>query len=101
MSFFKKLFGGEKKPAEAIVGASESYEGVTLSARPIPEGDQWRLAGAIEKPHGDEVLSRSFVRADLFSSREQAESFALRKARQIVDERGDRLFADGEPDGRV
>jgi hypothetical protein len=34
----------------------------------------------------------SFLRADRFSSFEDAQSFTLVKARQIIDQTGDRIF---------
>ena len=99
VSFFSKLFGSKgtsDKPA-AIVGGEETegYNDLTLVAVPMKEGGQFRLAGRIEMRDGDRVLVRSFIRADLFSSREDTVAAAFRKGRQIVDQHGASLFSDG------
>jgi len=102
-SFLSKLFGAKSTAgANAQVrGDPVMYEGLSIQAAPVEAEGQWRLAGVIIKKteHGD--LERNFLRADLFTSREEAETFAIRKARQIIDEQGARLFASGESQGRV
>ena len=106
-SFFSRLLGGlSGKPAEDKSGPSErgepvSYEGLQIRAAPESAGGQWRLSGVIIKAGEDGDLERTFLRADTFASREEAESFTIRKGKQIIDEQGDRLFADGAPSGRA
>ena len=39
-----------------------------------------------------ELKTHTFVRADTMSSLEEAASFSIVKARQIIDQQGDRLF---------
>jgi len=99
MSIFSKLFGGGK--AETSRSDPVEYEGYLIIASPMPDEGRWRLAGAIVKESESGRLERSFVRADTFASRDEAESFAVRKGQQIVDEQGARLFADGEATGRA
>ncbi|MGJ7038082.1 hypothetical protein J2Y63_001318 [Shinella sp. BE166] len=96
-SFFSKLFGrGSDSAAPAKVAEeTEAYNDLTLVAAPIPEGGQYRLAGRIEKRDGDRVFTRSFIRADLFSSRDDTVASTFRKAKQIVDQHGPSLFNDG------
>ena len=96
-SFFSKLFGRGGEPASPakIAEETEAYNDLTLVAAPIPEGGQYRLAGRIEKRDGDRVLIRSFIRADLFSSRDDTVASTFRKARQIADQHGASLFSDG------
>jgi hypothetical protein len=43
---------------------------------------------------GEEELEYALVRADVFSSRDDAASYSIRKAKQIIDEQGEKLFAD-------
>ena len=59
------------------------------------------LAGVIIKQSDDGPLERTFLRADTFPSRDEAIEFSVRKAKQIIDEQGARLFASGEPSGRA
>ena len=105
-SFLSGLFGklrGSDTAAEAPRRSdkAESYKGYEIHPLPQSAGGQWRLAGIIVKAgEGDEAQEAEFVRADMFPSQEEAETFCLRKGRQIIDERGDNLFSatgDGAP----
>lgn len=102
-SFLSKLFGGggDGDPGTPQKGEPVSYEGLVIRAAPEKAGDQWRLAGVIIKSGDEGDLERFFLRADTFPSREEAESFAIRKGKQIIDEQGERLFADGKETGRA
>ena len=96
-SFFSKLFGrggGSDTPAK-IAEETEAYNDLLLVAAPIQEGSQYRLAGRIETRDGDRVLTRSFIRADLFASRDDTVASTFRKAKQIADQHGASLFSDG------
>ncbi len=89
MSLFKKLFGGgANAPAEPV-----QYEGFDIIPEPIPEGGRFRLAARIEKTIDGELKTHHVIRADVFDSREQAESFSVIKAKQVIDESGDRMFS--------
>ncbi|RYE83739.1 MAG: hypothetical protein EOP19_13170 [Hyphomicrobiales bacterium] len=93
MSFWKNLFGGGgSAPKEAETGEAESYKGFTIRAKLMPVGSEYQLAGSIEKDVNGETKVYEFVRADRFGSREDVQSFALAKARQIIDEQGNTLF---------
>jgi len=93
MSFLRKLFGaGPAAPAQEAPAPAEEHGGFTIRATPYQEGGQWQMCGVIEKEIGGEAKSHRFVRADRFAGREEAERFTLVKARQIVDQMGDRVF---------
>ena len=77
------------------------YEGLIIRAAPEPAGDQWRVVGVIIKQGDEGDLERTFRRADTFSTREETETFAILKGKQIIDGRGSSLFADGEESGRA
>ena len=100
-SFFSRLFGkAATSDTEASVAPEAiEYEGYSIRATPQRAGDQWRLAGVIIKSSACGDLRREFIRADTFASRDDAEQFAIRKGKQIVDEQGSRLFADGAATG--
>ena len=92
------MFSGGGKPASEAAGPSgepQLYNDCTIYAEPRREGSQYRLAGRIEKKVGDEVLVRNFIRADLFSSSDDALECTVRKAQQIIDQNGPSLFSDG------
>jgi hypothetical protein len=93
MSFLKRLFGGGSQPAaEAGPAATAEHEGFMLKATPYQEQGQWQMCGVIEKEIGGELKSHRFVRADRFPDQAQAAEFTLAKARQIVDQMGERVF---------
>lgn len=58
------------------------------------QGGQFLTAALIEKDgEGDTGVRRhDLVRADTHGSAEAAATFAIQKARQAIDEQGDRLF---------
>ncbi|MFK7881370.1 HlyU family transcriptional regulator [Roseobacter sp.] len=90
MSFLKKLFGGgAEAKAEA---ATETYEAFKITATPIAEGNTFRVAALIEKEVSGEMRSHNLVRADTVQGLEEAQKACFRKAKQVIDEQGDRLF---------
>ena len=93
MSFWKSLFGGSA-PVAAKPAKSEDYNGYTIYSAPVADGGQYQLAGRITKTIDGTEKEHVFMRADRFSSFEDAESFAFVKARQIIDQSGDRIFKD-------
>jgi len=95
MSFLKSLFGmgGAKEPKAPSVDAQDEYKGYTIKAMLMPAGGEHQLAGTIEKDFGCEVKVYKFIRADKFSSKDDAATTALAKGRQIIDEQGDAIFS--------
>jgi hypothetical protein len=94
--FFSMLSGGGAEPkAEAKVEPQE-HAGCRIFAEPMREGSQIRLAGRIEKDVDGRTLVRTFVRADMFTAMDDALDCTFRKGRQIIDQNGASLFADGQ-----
>lgn len=91
MSFWKSLFGGGST-AKPVASRSEEYKGFTITPRPYMESGQYQLAGIISKEVDGAVKEHKFVRADRFSSADDAVEFTLLKARQMIDQSGDKLF---------
>ena len=91
MSFWKSLFGGSAAPA-AKESAPVEYNGYTIRPAPFREGDKYQTAGTIEKEIGGVRKEHRFIRADSHPSYEDAASFSVSKARQMIDLQGDRLF---------
>ncbi|QIG46368.1 hypothetical protein G5V57_00500 [Nordella sp. HKS 07] len=96
MSFLKSLFGlgGGKAGGDGPVAAAKEAEhkGFIIRATPYKEGGQFQTAGTISKEIDGEMKEYKFVRADRFSTLEEAADLSLSKGRQIVDEQGDRMF---------
>ena len=106
MSFLSRLFGlgarssDDHVPVEAPGAEPIEYKTCLIVAAPKDEGGQWRVAGAIEKQVDGTLLKRTFVRADLCMTKEEAVEVSHRKGRQIIDQ-NPRLFDDPEDMGPV
>ena len=89
----RNLFGGgaSSTPPQAA-NEPDSYKDCLIYAEPMAEGGQWRLAGRIVQGEEDGAKEYKFIRADIFSNRDEVEAATLRKARQIIDEQGKALF---------
>ncbi len=92
MSFWKSLFGGSSESAEAKASASVEYNGFTIRAAPYKAEGQYQTAGTIEKDVGGVRKEHKFIRADRHAGYDDAVEFSLAKARQIVDQSGERMF---------
>jgi hypothetical protein len=99
LSRIGSIFGGAKQEQSAVRRDEEMvvYQDLRIYPMPIPEGGQWRLAATIVMGTGEEELEYALVRADVFSSRDDAVSYSVRKAKQIIDEQGEKLFAVDTP----
>ncbi len=92
MSFFRKLFGGGAKDEAQASGPSEDHEGFTITATPYETAGRWQLCGVISKEIGGERKEHRFIRADTYGSKDDAIAFTISKAKQIIDQQGDRMF---------
>ncbi|QLQ18341.1 MAG: hypothetical protein HZT43_06130 [Exiguobacterium profundum] len=86
MSLLSRLFGSKSEKPEATP-SSEDHKGFRITPKPIREGGQFRVSALIEKDGRHEL-----IRADTMASLEEAMVLSLAKARQMIDEQGERLF---------
>ena len=98
VSFLKKLFGGGDAggPDKAAAADSVEYRGHMIRPTPMKAGAQFQTAGLIEKEIGGTVKSYRFVRVDKHASREDAVALIIIKGQQIIDEQGDKIYADAK-----
>ena len=90
---FGKLFGGGGgESATEETGEAVEHEGYTIVPEPIREGGQYRTAGIIRREIDGEMKEVRFIRADNTTDRDGAMDHSLRKAKQIIDEQGQRIF---------
>ncbi len=92
MSFLKRLFGRGSVAPKSNPAWEAEYEGFTIRATPQTEGGQFRLCADISKEVDGEIKTHKLIRADMLPSGDEAAKAALRKARQVIDEQGDRLL---------
>lgn len=90
MSFLKKLFGGGDTPKPEPT--AETHKGYRISPTPVAEGNTYRVAATIEKEVDGEMRSHKLVRADTLQGLEEAQAACIRKAKQVIDEQGERIF---------
>ncbi|MRU16480.1 hypothetical protein FDP25_13640 [Roseovarius sp. A21] len=91
MSLFSKLFGGGK-PKPEPEAETETYEGFRITPAPQTDKEGFRVAARIEKEIDGEVKVHQLVRADTLRSLDEAQEFSLRKAKQLIDQQGERIF---------
>lgn len=91
MSLLRKLFGGGGESPAKEVPPTE-YNGYDITPAPQPEGGKWRIGAHIRKEIGGEAKSHHLIRADTLDSEDAAIEASLGKARQMIDEQGDRIF---------
>jgi len=94
MNFLKKLFGGGGADSTPKSVAQVDYEGYHIITMPLSEGGQFRVCATISKEIGGEMKEHKLVRADVCSTQEEASDIALRKAQQIINEQGERIFGN-------
>lgn len=95
-SFLKKLFGGGAAGGADKGSDTDSveYRGHLIRPTPMKSGAQYQTAGVIEKEIGGTLRSYRFVRVDKHASREDAVALIVIKGQQIIDEQGDRIYAE-------
>ena len=92
MSLFGKLFGGRPKSKAAPEAEAESYNGFRITPAPQSDAEGYHVGAVIEKEIDGEVKRHDLLRADVVRSLDEAQAFSLRKAKQVIDEQGERIF---------
>jgi hypothetical protein len=93
MSFWKSLFGGGgSESQDGKPSAPVEYNGFTIRAAPYKAEGQYQTAGIVEKEVNGVRKEHKFIRADRHASYDDAVEFSLAKAKQIVDQQGERMF---------
>ncbi len=87
-ALFNRLFGDAAVPDTE--GAE--YNGYRIRPAPYRRQGQYQTCGIIEKEVAGVLKEHRFIRAEMHPTREAAISFSIAKARQIIDEQGERLF---------
>lgn len=91
MSFLKKLFGGAGEAAKDTEG--ETYKEFRITPNPAKESGGYRIGALIEKEVEGQTRSHQLIRADTIQSLDAAEEASVTKAKQVIDEQGERIFS--------
>ena len=94
MSFWKRLFGGgsSAESGAPVPGQTVEHEGFVIRPAPFKNEGQYQTAGTIEKEIAGVRKEHKFIRAERHSTLDEAVTFAVMKAKQIIDEQGERIF---------
>ena len=99
LGWLKRLVGGGAGGGEGgKAGAehpTETHDGFEITPAPLRKEGGWLTAGVIAKDVGGARREHRFIRADTHSSEDEAARFSVLKARQIIDEQGERIFREG------
>jgi hypothetical protein len=94
------MFSKLKAALSSLVGATSEqtvfpvveYKGYRIRPTPYLSNNHYQTAGTIEKDAPDGLKKHEFVRADTYDGRDDAIAFSITKAKQLIDQQGDRLF---------
>ena len=86
--------GSGVEGSEAPAVPATEYKGYRIRPTPFKANALYQTAGTIEKDAPDGLKTHRFIRADTHPSRDDAISFAVSKAKQIIDLQGDRIFTE-------
>jgi hypothetical protein len=92
MSFFSALFGRGSAENSSKAADPVAYKGYVICAAPYKNNGHYQTAGTIEREIEGVRKEHRFIRADAYASYDDAVSFTINKARQIIDLQGDRIF---------
>jgi hypothetical protein len=97
MSFFSALFGRRADAKAAKPADPVEYKGFTIRAAPYKNNGHYQTAGMIEREIGGVRKEHRFIRADSYAVYNDAVTFTVNKARQIIDLQGDKIFDQAPP----
>lgn len=94
MAFWTKLFGGGDAGASVASPQAEAveYKGFRIVPEPMSTDGQFRVAATISGEVNGEAKTHKLIRADVLRDHDDAVEASLRKAKQMIDEQGARLF---------
>lgn len=95
MGWFSALFsGGQSKQAKATVTPTD-YKGYLIYPEATAESGQYRVCGRICKEIDEQVMTHHFIRSDLLGNQDDANSLMITKAKMMIDQNGNKIFARG------
>lgn len=92
MSLLSRLFGGGSSSTPAPKSEPVAHEGYRIYPEPAKESGGFRIGARIEKDVDGETKTHQMIRADICTSADQAEEASIGKAKQLIDQQGDKIF---------
>ena len=91
--FLKNLTGAGKPGAQAYDEAEAvEYKGFHIAPAPMKDASGWRVAAFIYKTIEGERCTHHLIRADVFGDRAFASELSIRKAKMVIDDRGEKIL---------
>lgn len=90
---WRRLAGGTIGASEGPPVEPVEYKGYRIKPAPYLSDRHYQTAGSIEKDTPEGMKEHKFIRADTYASRDDAIAFTVMKAKQIIDQQGDRIFS--------
>lgn len=90
---WSRLAGGASTASAGPPIPAVDYKGYRIRPAPYLSNGQYQTAGSIEKDTPEGLKEHKFIRADTYASRDDAITFTISKAKQIIDQQGDRIFS--------
>jgi hypothetical protein len=87
-----RLASGAADSSDRPAIPAVEYKGYRILPAPYRSNNQYQTAGTIEKDTPEGVKEHRFIRADTYPTRDDAVAFTVSKAKQIIDQQGDRIF---------
>lgn len=84
--------GAAAPEAAAAAAAEVEYKGYLIRPTPYKNNGQYQTSGTIRKDTPEGMKEHKFIRADTYASLDDANAFAVMKAKQLIDQQGDRMF---------
>ena len=95
LKFLGKLTAGKRQDSDPANNLEAvTYKGYTIVPVPKQDRGQWTTEGYISKDIDGVSKSEHFIRVDTHMARDEAANYSILKAKQIIDEKGDKLFRD-------
>ena len=88
MNFLSRLFGKSEPAAPTAI----VHKDFRIFPQPLKEGSVFRIAARVEKDFGAETKVHNLIRADTRTSLGEAMDASTDKAKQAIDQLGDKLF---------
>lgn len=92
MSLLSRLFGGGSSSASKPQADPVAHEDFRIYPEPAKESGGFRIVARIEKDIDGETKTHQMIRADVCNSADEAEEASIAKARQLIDQQGDKIF---------
>ena len=91
--FLKNLTGLDKSGDPGSQEAETvEYKGFHIAPAPMKDASGWRVAAVIYKDIDGERCTHHLIRADVFSDRGFASELSIRKAKMVIDDRGEKIL---------